>query len=62
MWDLYAAGGYLFGDTVEYPDFGVSVEIEDTWIGGIGISYHLSHHWSVGSEIQLGQTDFNSGS
>jgi opacity protein-like surface antigen len=55
--ELSGGGQYLFGDRVTIPGYGVRLDIDNTFLGGIGVTYHFNDHLALGFDFGLGLTD-----
>ena len=51
--ELSGGGQYLFGDSVNIPGYGVRLDIDNTFLGGIGVTYHFNDHLALGFDFGL---------
>jgi len=56
--DVFGSGQYLKAGKTEFSRFGVTLDIDDTGLGGLSMGYHFSDHFSLNFEILLGESDF----
>ena len=56
-WDVFAVASYQVGDHTRFEDSPVTLEFDDSVMGGIGVGYEIDNHFVLGFQAAFGLPD-----